>query len=133
MSDTHGDKVPEKDEHEVYGNARWPPRTAEAARRVVVEAAMHMTEYRDGRHGVTVARNQFAARWTVLDQFGERPDQESFIELKHRPTHQIIGYYKIEFPNSVPDEPDSLDDVFKFPEILPGQPVQGELEGDRNE
>jgi hypothetical protein len=132
MGDTHGHKVPENQQHEVIGNARWPVRTSEAARRVVVEAAMHMTTYRDGIQGVTVARNQFSAKWSILDQFGQPPDEEPFVMLQHRPEHEIIGYYKTVWPNEV-QTPESLGDVFVCPEILPGEPQPGELRGNRSD
>lgn len=134
MSDTHGNKVPEEEEHEVYGNARWPLRTWQDARKAVVDAAMHATDLRDGRGGVTCARGQFSAKWTVLDAWGESPDDESFVILKHRPTHEILGYYRMYWPNELEDKKvESLDDVFMAPEQLPGVEVQGELTGDRNE
>jgi hypothetical protein len=106
---------------ETYENKEWPEATTEDARYVVVEAALHMTEWRDGAAGVTVARGQFSAKWTVLDQFGQRPDEEPFIVLEHRPTREIIGYYKTAWPHELEEieEPD-LDDVFVQPVVLPG-------------
>lgn len=132
MGDTYDDMTDEDESHELVDNCRWPIRTSEAARRVVVEAAMHMTSYRDGMQGVTVARNQFSAKWTILDQFGQRPDEEPFVKLERRPTHEIIGYYRTVWPNEV-QTPESLSDVFVCPETLPGEPQPGELRGKRDD
>jgi len=103
---------------ETYDNAVWPERSQEDARHAVVEAALHMTDERDGAGGVTVARGQFSAKWTVLDAFGEPPNEEPFVVCRHRPTHDIVGYYRTYWPHDV-GEIDSLDDVFRTPEILP--------------
>lgn len=103
---------------ETFGNKVWPEPTHDDIRHVVKEAALHMSEERDGSAGVTVAKGQFLAKWTVLDAFGEPPNDEPFVVLRHRPTHEIVGFYRTYWPNEV-DEVESLDDVFVAPQMIP--------------